>query len=294
MTIARTILGWIFIAIMVVGVIYAALSPALQPIVFPEVQIPGFNQGTGVSDYYSLIKNSNVSQNVNYVELNATVKFGAISVVFSDNSDVAVEAKFDRGENTSALATSQATENHVLRVNMYGEAGVLNLTLGRSLQYNGSLNLRIGGITTQLDQNANISKLQTQIEYIGGIVVDVHSGASFEQLNLAVDLGGIVLNIDADHITKNATINMNTNIGGASIGVNVNTAQIGASLEGTVDIGGITINNNQFTGTSSNTQCSLKTTNYQSADKKIDIKTKIGLGGITLQPTTQTIPGFSV
>jgi len=293
MIIARTVLGWIFIVIMVVGVIYAALSPTLQPIVFPEVQIPGFNQGTGVSDYYNLIKNSNVSQNVNYVELNATVKFGAISVVFSDNSDVAVEAKFDRGENTSVLATSQTTENQVLRVNMYGEAGVLNLTLGRSLQYNGSLNLRIGGITIQLDQNANVSKLETQIEYIGGIVVNVHNGASFEQLNLAVDLGGIVLNIDADHITKDATIDMNTNIGGASIGVDVNTAQIGASLEGTVDIGGIATNNNQFTGTSSNTQCSLKTTNYQSADKKIDINTKIGLGGITLQPTTQTIPGFS-
>ncbi len=293
MIIARTVLGWIFIAIMVVGVIYAALSPTLQPIVFPQVQIPGFNQGTGVSDYYNLIKNANVSQNVNYVELNATVKFGAISVVFSDNSDVAVEAKFDRGENTSALAASQTTENQVLRVNMYGEAGVLNLTLGKSLEYNGSLNLRIGGITTQLDQNANISKLEAQIEYIGGIVVDVHSGVSFEQLDLAVDLGGIVLNIDADHIAKDATINMNTNIGGASIGVNVNTAQIGAGLEGTVDIGGITINNNQFTGTSSNTQCSLKTTNYQSAHKKIDIKTKIGLGGITLQPITQIIPGFS-
>ncbi len=294
MIIARTVLGWSFIAIMVIGVIYAALSPTLQPIAFPEVQIPGFNQGTGVSDYYNLVKNTNVSQNVNYVELNATVKFGAISVVFSDNSDVAVEAKFDRGENTSALATSQTTENQVLRVNMYGETGVLNVTLGKSLQYNGSLNLRIGGITAQLDQNANISKLEAQIEYIGGIIVDVHSGVSFEQLDLVVDLGGIVLNIDADHITKDAIINMNANIGGASIGVDVNTAQIGASLEGTVDIGGITINNNQFTGTSSNTQCSLKTTNYQSANKKIDINTKIGLGGITLQPTAQTIPGFSV
>jgi len=295
MIMARTVIGWTFVVIMVIGVVYAAISPALQPIVFPKVELPGFTQATGASDYYSLVKGVNVSQIINFVDLNATVKFGVISVIFSDDPNLGVESRFDRGQNASALEITRATENHVLDVNMYGEAGALNLTLGRSLQYNGSLNLRIGGATIRLDQYANVSKFEVNIEYIGGVVLDIHNGASFEQFDLAVDLGGVLLNIDADHIVKDGAINVSTNIGGVSMGINViNSAQVGISLEGTVDVGGITTNNNQFIGTTSNTHCSLKTANYQSAGKKIDIEAETGLGGITLQPATQNIPGFTV
>jgi hypothetical protein len=294
MIMARTVIGWVFVAIMVIGVIYAAVSPSLQPIVFPKVALPWFAQATGASDYYSLVKGTNVSQIINYVNLNTSVRFGAISVAFSDDPSLAVGVRFDRGQNASALEISQAVEDQVLNVSMYGEAGALNLTLGRSLQYNGSLNVRIGAATIKLDQYANVSKLEVKIEYIGGIVLDVHSGASFEKLDLAVDLGGIILNMDADHVAKDGAIDLSTNIGGVLMGINViNTSQVGVSLEGTVDMGGITTNNSQFTGTTSNTHCSLKTTNYYSADKKIDIEARTGLGGITLQPATQNMPGFS-
>jgi hypothetical protein len=295
MVMARTVIGWTFVAIMVIGVIYAAVSPALQPIVFPRVDLPGFTQTTGASDYHSLVKGANVSQTINFVDLNATVKFGVISVTFSVDQNLAVEARFDRGQNASALEITRATRNQVHEVNMYGEAGALNITLGRSLQYEGSLNLRIGGANIRLDQYDNVSKLEVKIEYIGGVVLDIHNGASFEQLDLAVDLGGVLLNTDADHIVKDGEINVSTKIGGVSMGIDViNPAQVGISLEGSVDVGGITTNNSQFVGTTSNTHCSLKTANYQSEDKKIDIEVETGLGGITLQPATQNMPGFTV
>jgi hypothetical protein len=291
MTLARMVIGEIFIAILVIGVVYAAVSPALQPIIFPKIQTPWFNQGNRVTDSYSLVKGTSVPHNISYVDLNATVKFGAISLVFSNDPTLALGATFDRAENASQLGTSRTTDGQVLQVSIYGEAGLLNLTLGTSYQYNGSLNMRIGGVTMTIGQYSNISKLSVRVEYIGGIILDIKDSASFERLDLSLNLGGIQLNSDANHILKDATINMNIDIGGAALGLGINTDLIGASLEANVDIGAITVNTDKFTGTTSTNHCSVKTAGYDHAAKKIDINAQIGLGGLTLQPTTQTLPG---
>jgi hypothetical protein len=290
MTLARTVLGDTFIAILVIGVVYAAVSPALQPIIFPQIEMPWFNQGNKMTDSYSLVKGTSVPQNISYIDLNATVKFGAISLAFTNDATLAINATFDRSENASQLETSQTTDGQVLRANIDGEAGSLNLTLGTSYQYNGSLNLRIGGITMTIGQYSNISNLSVRIEYIGGIILDIKDSASFEQLDLSLNLGGIQLNSDANHILKDATINMNVDIGGAALGLGINTDLIGASLEGNVDVGGITVNN-EFAGTTTTNHCSVKTSGYSHATRKIDFNAQIGLGGLTLQPTTQTFPG---
>jgi hypothetical protein len=290
MTMARIVLGEIFIAILVIGVVYAAVSPALQPIIFPKIQTPWSDQENRVTDTYTLVKGTGVPQNVSYIDLNATVKFGAISLAFKNDATLAIDATFDRSENASQLETSQTTDGQVLRANINGEAGSLNLTLGTSYQYNGSLNLRIGGIMMTVGQYSNISNLSLRIEYVGGIFLDIKDSASFEQLDLSLNLGGIQLNSDANHVLKDATINMNVNIGGASLGLGINTDLIGASLEANVDVGGITVNN-EFTGTTTTNHCSVKTSGYDHATRKIDINAQIGLGGLTLQPTTQTFPG---
>jgi len=290
MTLARMVIGEIFIAILVIGILYAAVSPSLQPITFPKIQMPWFNQGNRVTDFYSLVKGTSVLQNISYVDLNVTVKFGAISLTFTNDPNLALDATFDHSENASQLETSQTTNEQTLSANIYGETGLLNLTLGTGYQYNGSLNLRIGGVTMTVGQYSNISKLDVRVEYIGGIFLDIKDGASFEQFDLSLNLGGIQLNSDANHILEDATVNMNINIGSTALGLGINTDLIGASLEGNVDVGAITVNE-KFTGTTNTNHCSVKTPGYGHATKKIDINAQIGLGGLTLQPTTQTIPG---
>ena len=115
---------------MVIGAVYAAVPPTLHPIAFPKMEMSWLAQGNRIIDYYSLVKGSNVSQNVSYVDLNVTVKFGTISLAFSNDPDFAVDAKFDHAENASHLETTQTTNGQVLRVSMSGESGMLNLTLG--------------------------------------------------------------------------------------------------------------------------------------------------------------------
>lgn len=291
MMLARTVLGEIFVAILVIGAVYAAVSPTLQPIAFPKMEMPWRAQGNRIIDYCSLVKGSNVSQNVSYVDLNVTVKFGAISLAFSNDPDLAVDAKFDHAQNPAHLETTQTTDGQVLRVSMGGESGMLNLTLGNSVQYNGSLNLRIGGVTMVIGQYSNMSNLDVRVEYIGGIILDIKDNAAFGKLELSLNIGGIQLNFDATHILKDATINMSIDIGGAVLGMGINTDLIGASLEGNIDIGGITVNTDKFTGTTSTNHCSVKTVGYDHASKKIDINAKTGLGGLTLQSTAQIFPG---
>ncbi len=56
MMLARTVLGEIFVAILVIGAVYAAVSPTLQPIAFPKMEIPWLAQGNRIVNYYSLVK----------------------------------------------------------------------------------------------------------------------------------------------------------------------------------------------------------------------------------------------
>jgi len=293
MTMARTILGEVFVAILAFAAIYAAVSPILQPITFPRIQIPWFtDQANMVREQYSLVKDTNVSQNVNLVDLNITVKFGGVYIVFSDDAQIAFKAVFQHTRETAELDASRFEDGNKLQVNVQGETGSLNLTLGRNYQYNGSLSVRLGGLVMTLGQNANISKFAVQAKYFGGALLTIKSGASFEQIDMNIDVGGVQLNIDAQNVARNGIIKANVNIGGLSMGVQVDTAQIGVSLESTVDIGGNSVNHEGFIGSVSATHCSVKTLGYNSAANKIDVNANVGLGGVTLQQAIQQLAGF--
>jgi hypothetical protein len=229
---------------------------------------------------------------VTFVNLNVTVRSGGIFINFTDEPNLAFDASFTHKNDTAQLIAYYGLSDGAIQVNAYGDAGSLNLTLGNSCQYNGSLTIKVGGILMKLDQDSNISKLAVLISYAGGAVIDVNDGASFEQLDLQVDVGGLQLNIDADSLKRSGTVNADFTIGGLSTGVQVNTAQVGVSLDATVDIGGLNINNADFGGDVEATNCSVKTNGYSAAANKLDINAKVGLGGVTLQRTLLPIPGF--
>jgi hypothetical protein len=292
--IARATLGGIFVAILLVGIFYAALSPILQPIALPRIQMPWSAVGTGVIEQYSLVKGTNVSSAVRFVNLNATVKFGGILVLFSNDPNLVLKAVFEHGPSASELDANSAPDgSDSLQANTYGATGSLNLTLGSSCQYGGSLNLRFGAVTMQLDQYSNIGKLAIKINYVGGVLLNVTSGASFEQLDLSMDVGGLQLNVNAENIERSGTITTNVNMGGVIVNAAVNTAHVGMSIEADVDTGGLTVDQTYFEGTVSNTHCSVKTHDYASANTKLDVRASIGAGGGIIQPSTSYVPGFS-
>jgi len=291
MAMARIILGEIFLAILVTGLIYAAVSPTLQPTIFPRLRIPWFAEGKRVVDRYSLIKGTNVSESVNFVKLNVTVNFGGISLIFSNRSDMLFDASFERAANTSQLEVSHSVSSGAMQANFYGEAGGLNLTLGKNCQFSGDLDLRLGGVLIDLGQHSNISELGVVIRYIGGALVNIGNDASFERLSFIMSVGGLQVNIDADRLSRSGVIQPNIDIGAFSIGVKVDTKQVGASLDATVDTGGLSVNQPDFTGEVSTTHCSVKTKGYFDAARNLAIKANVGLGGVTLNGL-QSIPGL--
>lgn len=293
---ARTVMGGVFIAILFLGIVYAAVSPTLQPIALPRFNIPGFAGGFGgIFERYALVKGTNVSEDVKLVSLNATVRFGAIAVAFSNEPNLALRAVYEHGANASELEANLTTVSaDVIQVSLYGDTGGLNLTLGSGCQYDGDLGMRFGVAIMELGQYANVSRLAVKIRYAGGVVLNVTSGASFEKLDLNVDLGGVQLNTNAEQLGRSGTINMNVNMGGFIMGVDVNTASVGVSLEADVDVGGLMIDHEGFTGNGTQTHYSGKTVGYGVAEAKMDVVVVVGAGGGILQHQSAQLklPGF--
>jgi hypothetical protein len=286
---ARMVLGGIFIAILFIGVVYAAVSPILQPIVFPNVQLPWVSGGGGLIETYNMIKGSNVSDTVAFVMLNVTVKFGSVSMTFTNDPSIVMKAAFQHKVNTSGLdANAVAVDSESSQINLFGDAGMLNLTLGSSCQYGGSADMRFGGAALDINQYGNLSQLDVNIKYAGGIVLNVTSGASFERLGLTVEIGGVVASIDTQDLGRSCRIETDITMGGVFLAVQVNTANVGASLEADVDTGSITVNHIDFQGQGSATHYSGRTTGYADATNKLDIQATMGAGGLTLQRQSLT------
>ena len=292
---ARTVIGGVFVAILFLGLLYAAFAPLLQPIRLPRVQMPWFTGGTGIIEQYGLVKGTNVSDSVRFVDLNVTVKFGAMFVVFSNKPDLALQASFEHGANAPELETNYTFDgNSSLQVSMHGESGSLNLTLGRGYRYDGELGLRFGAVFMELGQYSDVGKLAVEIRYAGGVSLNVTSGASFEQLDLSMDIGGLLMNINADNLGRNGAINTNITMGGVMTSVGIDTTQVGVSFEAEVDTGGLTVDQVYFEGPVSGTHCSVKTHGYASAARKLDVKANIGAGGGSIQQSMGFgFPGFS-
>ena len=230
-----------------------------------------------------------------FVDLNVSMKFGGINMLFSNDPNLACGVSFERGVNASELEAKyrESDGGQVLQVDLYGESGGLNLTLGNSYQYSGTLGLRIGGVMMELGQYANVSRFAVFVKYVGGLDVKINSGASFEQIDLSVDIGGLQLTVDCDSLKSDGVINAGVTIGGFSMSVDVDTSGVGVSLGSTVDMGGLTVNHADFVGQVSERSCSVKTVGYASATHKLDVKATVGLGGVTLQKSIQYgFPGF--
>jgi len=285
MTTTRPVFGGIFLAILLVGATYAAISPMLQPISFPRLNLPWLDGKDNVARFYSLIRGANVSDTVKFVNLNITMKFGGINVLFSNKPNIVCGVIFQHGANASELQANYSTSNggQTLNIDLYAETGSLNLTLGEDYEYGGDFDLKIGAVMMEAGQYANISRMVFSIKYFGGVILNIGTGAAFDQLNANMNNGGMQLTVNAENLKRAGEINADISVGGFAATVDVDTDNIGVSLNSTVDIGGLTVTHSDFHGSVSARDCSVRTTGYDSASKKLDVKATVGLGGGTLQ-----------
>jgi len=129
------------------------------------------------------------------------------------------------------------------------------------------------------------------VMYAGGLSVEVLDNASFNQLNLRMVAGGLMLRIDANNLQKSGSISARVELGAVMVEPISVGSNLGVSLAAFTDMGGIALNPGNFVvEKQTDRECKIKTTNYP-ASTNLDIDIFVGLGvgminqGITWFPT---------
>lgn len=271
----QEILGGIVIAILVVGVIYAAVSPIVLPVV-PPVFLEERKKVVTEKTLYSA-----TVPGVTSVNLNLTIKAGGVEVNFTSDNNLIYKLRFEQDENVTApiVEYGSVTETGVLPVNVFAETADFYATFGSGCTYNGTLRVGLGGLSLVLGEDSHVDNFNAIVMYAGGLSVEVLENTSFNQLNLKIVAGGLRLRVDASNLQKSASISTRIEVGGFFIEPMSTGPNLGISLAAFADIGGITLNPGDFVvEEETGRECKIRTTNYP-ASTNLDIDIFVGLGG---------------
>lgn len=280
----REILGGTVIAILVIGLIYAAVSPAVSPAVPPE--------GKPVITEKTLL--SATVPGVTFVNLNLTIKGGGVEVNFTDDENLVYRLRFEQDENVTAPTVEYGIVTAgVLPVNVFAESADLYATFGAGCTYNGTLRVGVGAISLVLSEHSNVDNIDAIVMYAGGLSVEVLNDASFNQLNLKIVAGGLRLRVDANNLRKSGSISTRIELGGIFIEPISTGPNLGISLTAFADMGGIALNPGNFVvEKQTDRECKIRTTNYP-ASTNLDIDIFLGLGGGMINQVMTWFPTFS-
>lgn len=284
---SREILGGIIIVILIVGVIYAAVSPLVSPVPADFMEEEG---KTVVTE--EILRLDSVPE-AEVVNLNLTVKSGGVDVNFTDDEDLIYNFHFEQDENESVPSVEYGSVSEgVLPVEVSVESADLQATFGSGCTYNGTLDVGVGGLSLALSENSKVDTFDADLMYLGGMSVEILDQASFHQLDLNINTGGLRLKVDADNLLQPGTINAGIKLGGAFVERISTGSNLGVNLAASADLGGITLNPGNFeVKKNTNRECQIKTPNYPaSTNLHIDIST--GLGGAMINSPT-SIPTFT-
>ncbi|MCP8309722.1 MAG: hypothetical protein H3Z53_11575 [archaeon] len=269
---ANTIIGGIIIAILLTSVIFAFASPiVLGPLI-------RFEEGPKVIRTY-LLTADDVPE-VDYVNLNFTVKAGGINVNFTDDSNLIYRFVFKQDQGVAEPYIENITVDNKLLVNVVTGSGDVGVTFGNHFIYNGTLEVGVGGITAKLSKDSNIEFFNLIAMYAGGVSVEVNDDASFDHLNIRANAGGIIMHIEAENLERNSSISARVEVGGVIIGSIPEGTSLGSRLRAIADIGGISLNPGDFIVIKETVnEVEIRTNNYLTAPINLDIEIFTGLGG---------------
>ncbi|MCP8315863.1 MAG: hypothetical protein H3Z52_04545 [archaeon] len=268
---ANTIIGGIVIAILLASVVFAFASPiVLGPLI-------RFEEGPKVITTYSFTADQ--APEVDYINLNFTVKAGGIDINFTDDSNLIYRFEFKQDQEVAKPLIENVTVDNKLLVNVFAESGDVKVTFGNNYIYNGTLSVSLGGITARLSEDSNIEYFDLATIYAGGVLVEVYDDASFDHLNIRVNAGGIMMRTEAKTLERNSSISARVEIGGAIIGSIPEGTSLGSRLRAFADMGGISLNSGDLIVIKETVnEVEIRTNNYP-ALINLDIEIFTGLGG---------------
>ena len=281
----NTIIGGIIFVILLSSIVYIFIAPFVyRPIIFID------GEGTKVTREYSL--NATQVPGVENVNLNFTIKAGGLDVAFTNDSNLVYWFIFEQDEGEAAPSLTNITVGNELFVNVTSDSGNVKATFGNYYNYSGTLEVGAGGISAVLSEVAHIDSLDLVATYVGGIFIEILNNASFDHLNTTVNTGGIILRIQAETLGKNSTLSSIVEVGGVLVESLPNEPTLGIELNALIDLGGISVNRDNFSiFKETDTECEMRSTDYLTAPKKLDINIFTGAGGILInQPFFQTFP----
>jgi len=278
----REILGGTVIAILVIGLIYAAVSPMASPVV-PQERKPVITERT----LYSA-----TVPGVAFVNLNLTIKAGGVEINFTNDENLIYRLRFEQDQNlTVPTVEFGSVTAGVLPVNIFAETSDLYATFGSGCTYNGTLRVGLGALSLVLSEHSNVDNFSAIVMYAGGLSVEVLDDASFNQLDLKIVAGGLMLRIDANNLQKSGTISARLELGAVMVQPISTGPNLGVRLTALADMGSIALNPGDFVvERQTDRECKIRTTNYP-ASTNLDIHIFLGLGvaminqGITMFPT---------
>jgi hypothetical protein len=279
----QTIIGGIVIAILLISVVYAFVSPVVYKPPVPEVP-------EKVISNYTLVRQQ--EPEVEYVNLNMTIKAGGFNITFSSDSNLIYHFKFEQDKNVTKPIVENRTLGNGLMVNVFAETGDLEATFGSNYLYNGTIKVGVGGLSLVLSKYSNVDNFDIVAMYAGGISLEVLDEASFNHLDLKATLGGIMMRVNASSLIKNCNITARVEVGGYMIEPISVGVDLGLKLAAFVDIGGIMLNPAGLQKVKEEVnEIEIRTLNYATATTKLDIEIFVGLGGAMInQSFLGTLP----
>lgn len=278
---ARPIIGWIVIAFLLIGVVYAIVSP-----IAPIPEIPEVERGRVVREYS--LDASQVS-GIEYVDLKLALKIGGIDVNFTDDGDLVYGLRFRQNEGAAEPIIEYVRSNNRLLVSVTSEEGDLKASFGNRYLYNGTLKVGLGGINVVLSKNSNVESFDFDIMYAGGLSLEILGGASFDRLNFKATAGGLKLRIAAPSLRRAGSLSGRVELGGLMVEPVSVGSNIGVRIAALTDIGGVEVNPAGFELIKqTDEETEIRTSNYPTAETKLDIDFSVGLGGVLIN--TQLFP----
>jgi len=278
---ASPVIGGIVIAILLLGVVYVAVSP-----MFPIALVEEKKEAEVMAEY---ALNSTQLPGVDYVELNVAIKTGGVDIVFVDDSDLIYKFVLGQDEDSTEPSVVYTQLDDKLLVEVSAGSGSIEATFGNHPVYSGVVNVGAGGISIALSEHANVGTLNLTVTYAGGISSEILDGASFDRLNLKTNVGGVMLQVDVPTLERSSSISSDVEVGGVMVQSLSTGPDVGLRLWALADIGGIALNPEGFEVVKQTlTECEIVTSNYAEAATKLDIAITTGLGGTAIN---QSFPG---
>jgi len=279
----REILGGIIISILVIGLVYAAVSPTVSPVAPPERK-PIVTEKT----LYGT-----TLPGVTFVNLNLTIKAGGVEINFTNDENLIYRLRFEQDANVTAPTVEYGSAiAGVLPVDVFAETADLYATFGSGVAYNGTLRVGLGALSLVLSEHSNVDNFDAIVMYAGGLSVEVLDDASFNQLNLRMVAGGLMLRIDANNLQKSGSISTRTELGAVIVEPITVGSNLGVSLAAFTDMGSIALNPEGF-DVEKQTDRECKITRNYPASTNLNIDIFVGLGVAMINQGVTWFPTFS-